>query len=169
MTFSFSFMLSKHAVICSLGTSDAGSGLYVVTIFITLTFHRAVTLLCYSFLSSLLHLSYWCNSSQKPQFIQALWRVSLSLQATKPAERPPRDLVSVLLPSCVTIDWESARQWTLHRCNFGCWVFDHIPKINLEVRPSSRPLLLGHGWFFMSVSLSVATAVVQASCSPACL
>lgn len=52
--FFFPLTLSKHAVICSLGICDAGGGLYAVNIFVTLTFHRAVTLLCYCFLSSLL-------------------------------------------------------------------------------------------------------------------
>lgn len=37
-----------------------------------------------------------------------------------------------------------------------------MPKINLVVRPNSRPWLAGQGCFSMSVSLSVATVVVQA-------
>lgn len=89
-------------------------------------------------------------------------RMFPSLKATKPAERPAGDLVPVLLLSCVTIDWESARQGPSHRCGFGFCVFDHIPKNNLEVRPNSRPWLAGQGWFSVSVSLSVAAAVIQA-------
>lgn len=80
----FPLILSKHAVIYSLGTSDAGSGLYIVNIFVTLTFHRAVFLLCYSFPSSLLHSSYWCNSSQ-----------SLSLSKSCGEYLPPYRLLSL--------------------------------------------------------------------------
>lgn len=143
----FFLVFSKHTVICSLGASDAGSGLYVVNNFVFLK----PCIFCYScnahvshssdpntlslsFLT-LIFLSSICHSIQSLSFLSPLIHSVEevpALQATKPAEGPPGDLVPVLL-ICVTVDWESARQWHLHRCGFGFCAFGHTPKNYLEV------------------------------------
>lgn len=144
----FFLVFPKYTVICSLGASDAGGGLYVVNNFVFLK----PWIFCYSCNTHISHssdpitlsLSFLtlifpssvCHSIQSLSFssplIHSIEELP-ALQATKPAERPPGDLVPVLLLSCVTIDWESARQWHSHRCGLGFCVFGHIPKNYLEV------------------------------------
>lgn len=142
----FFLVFSKYAVICSLGASDAGGGLYVVNNFVFLK----PGIFCYSCNTHISHssdpitlsLSFLtlifpssvCHSIQSLSFSSPLIHSVEelpALQATKPAERPPGDIVPVLLLSCVTIDCKGickAVAFTQTRFGLLC-IWPHTKKL----------------------------------------